>query len=72
MNKVWLGIAYALMGLCLSAPNSWAQEKKGPRLLVKEKVFDAGEIDEGKPIEHAFIVSNEGDEVLKIEKVKPG
>lgn len=72
MNKIWFGIAYAMIGLCLSASNSWAQEKKGPRLSVKEKVFDAGEVDEGNTIEHAFIVSNGGDEVLKIEKVKPG
>lgn len=44
-----------------------------PLISVDQKEFDFGTIQEGNGIiEHAFKVTNIGDETLKIQKVKPG
>ena len=72
MKNIHIGIMGILLCLCLSLTVAGAEESKGPRLVVKEKSFDAGEINEGQDLEHEFIVSNGGDSVLKIEQVKPG
>ncbi|MFH1489500.1 MAG: hypothetical protein ABII06_11410 [Pseudomonadota bacterium] len=72
MKKTCFGIIGLLICICIHFTVAGAQEKKGPRLVIKEKSFDAGEIDEGRNIEHVFNVSNEGDSVLEIEQVKPG
>ena len=44
----------------------------GPKMVVKEKFFDAGKMKEGTLIEHTFKVLNEGDAELKITNVRPG
>ena len=44
----------------------------GPRMVLKEQRFDAGEIMQGKLIEHTFTVVNQGDQTLEIKQVKPG
>jgi Protein of unknown function (DUF1573) len=54
---------------CASAA---AQEKKGPKLIIRNEVFDAGTINEGETIKHTFLIHNEGNEPLKIVDVKPG
>ncbi|MBD3346550.1 MAG: DUF1573 domain-containing protein [Chitinivibrionales bacterium] len=45
-----------------------------PMISVDSADFDVGEIREGSvdKIKHEFTIKNTGDEVLKIEKVKPG
>ncbi len=44
-----------------------------PQLTVDQPIFDFGTIQEGnRTIEHAFKITNTGDETLKIQKVKPG
>jgi len=50
----------------------FAQETKGPRIFIKEMVYDAKDVKEGEVIEHTFRVFNKGDETLNIKKVKPG
>ena len=72
MKNIHIGIIGILLCIFLPLTGVGAEESKGPRLVVKEKSFDAGEINEGQNLEHEFIVSNEGDSVLKIEQVKPG
>jgi hypothetical protein len=42
----------------------------GPRVVVDQSVYDAGELPQGKPIAHAFILKNAGDADLTI-KLKP-
>jgi len=49
-----------------------AQEVLGPKMVLKEREFDCGEVQEGKVIEHTFKVLNQGDEPLEIVGVKPG
>jgi len=72
MRKTCLAIVGLLICACVHFAVAGAQEKKGPRLVIKQKSFDAGKIDEGTKLEHAYTVSNEGDSVLEIKKVKPG
>jgi len=45
-----------------------------PEISVDNANFDAGVISEGsmKELRHTFIIKNIGDEILKIEKVRPG
>ncbi len=44
----------------------------GPKMVVKERLFDAGKMKQGSLIEHTFTVLNEGDAKLEIINVKPG
>ena len=48
------------------------EEAIGPRMVIEEKSVDYKEVDEGEVIEHVFKVLNQGDQPLKIERVKPG
>ena len=49
-----------------------AEEMSGPRLVIKERIFEHEEAEQGAIIEHTFEVRNEGDETLEIKKVVPG
>ena len=51
--------------------SSFAQEKAGPRMVIIEPVFDAGNVNQGTTISHNFIVKNTDDEELLISKVAP-
>lgn len=65
----------ALLVLLLSTflgPTVLAQENRGPRIVVKEQVFDFKEIKEGSVVQHTFKVLNEGDQTLEIKSVRPG
>ena len=72
MKKTYLGIIVLWLCMGIQVTVAGAQERNGPRLVIEKNSFDAGEINEGRNVEHAFVVSNEGDEVLRIEQVKPG
>ncbi len=71
MKRFWLGIS--LLILCLGAyvPASLAQNAADPRMVLREKSFDFKEVNEGKVLEHAFKVFNEGPGPLQIIKVRP-
>jgi hypothetical protein len=63
-------ILFSLIFLCAyPAP---AQADSGPKMVLKEREFDCGEVKEGEVIEHTFSVLNQGDEPLEIVRVKPG
>ena len=51
---------------------SWAQTAVGPKMVIKDKLFDAQQVKEGQIIVHHFKVLNTGDSPLEIKKVKPG
>lgn len=42
-----------------------------PKIDVKEKVFNFGEMVEGQTVEHAYKVQNRGDQPLEIRRLKP-
>ena len=48
-----------------------AQMPSGPQISFKEKNHDFKLVDEGKVLEHTFVISNTGDQPLVIEKVSP-
>jgi hypothetical protein len=68
--SVALGLTIGL--LCVLSHLAWAQEAKQPKLVIKQPLFDAGEIDEGNVIKHTFLVSNTGNGTLEIKDVRPG
>jgi len=43
-----------------------------PKIFIKEGAFDYGKVKQGETISHSFMVVNQGDEKLLIEKVEPG
>lgn len=45
---------------------------QGAKLSMDETIFDAKAVVEGEVVEHTFRVLNQGDQVLEIQKVRPG
>jgi hypothetical protein len=41
-----------------------------PKIDVKEKVFNFGEMVEGQTVEHVYRVQNRGDQPLEIQQLK--
>ncbi len=48
-----------------------AQERKGPRLELKETTYDFGKVVEGARLQHVFQVGNTGDAALDIQRIQP-
>jgi hypothetical protein len=61
---------YVLFLACLIVPLIAPYTYGAPKVLIKEMVYDAGEIPQGKKIVHDFLIKNVGNEVLAL-KVKP-
>jgi hypothetical protein len=72
MRRIVCGACLVIVCLFICLPAVLAQQALGPRIVIKERFFDAKEVKEGEVIEHAFTVYNKGDEVLQIRKVSPG
>lgn len=72
MNKYRLAAFTCVFLFLLCAYPVRAQEVKGPKMVLKEQVFDFKEVKEGETIEHTFLIFNQGDQPLEIKKVKPG
>ncbi|MBW2029109.1 MAG: DUF1573 domain-containing protein [Deltaproteobacteria bacterium] len=53
------------------ASASAAKAGTGPKMVIKERTYEYGEVRQGQTIEHQFKVKNEGDEALKIKRVAP-
>ena len=43
-----------------------------PDMVLKNNEYDVGEVYEGDPVAHAFIIKNQGQGDLVIQSVKPG
>ncbi len=72
MRKRWLVGMICIALLAFFGYSSLAQEPRGPKMVLKERVFDFKEVKEGEVIAHTFKVLNLGDQNLKIIRVKPG
>lgn len=72
MRRRWLVgiICIALLSL-YSYPAAAQEARRGPRMVLKERA-DFKEVMEGEVVEHIFKVLNQGDETLKIIRVRPG
>ena len=72
MKKYFL---VTLAGILLSASCAhwpWAKEPPGPKMVLKERVFNFGEVLESEKMSHVFKVFNKGDQPLEIKAVRPG
>ena len=69
------GFAFSIAAWCFCAlfgiQVCLAQKPVGPQISFKENKFDFKQVEEGKVLEHTFVISNTGDEPLMIEKVEP-
>ena len=59
-------VLVSLIFLCLFAPSAFA----APDLQVETPSFNFGEIFQGEKVPHVFEFTNQGDEVLKIDRVR--
>lgn len=73
MKRVWFAVVLAAWCLDALCGNQvcLARKPAGPQISFKEKHFNFNKVDEGKVLEHTFVVFNTGDEPLVIEKVSP-
>jgi hypothetical protein len=63
---------FIVLSLFVYPSVSAAEELSGPRLVIKERIFEHEKVEQGAIVEHTFQVRNEGDETLEIKKVVPG
>lgn len=56
----------------LASISATAQEIRKPKVFLREHTYDFKEVMEGEVISHTFIISNKGDEELRILQVKAG
>ncbi len=67
-EKSRISLVLILACLLLSAGPIFAG--KGPKLKFREESKDFGKVKQGEVLTHVFVFKNEGDETLKITKVK--
>ena len=48
-----------------------ASAGSGPGMVIEESRIDFGEVNQWDLLVHAFTVTNEGDDILRIERVSP-
>ena len=65
-----LFFSISLIGLCLAT--GWAQQARGPKMVLPEKLYEAQAVKQGDIVTHDFPVLNEGDQPLEIKRVQPG
>jgi hypothetical protein len=53
------------------AAAAFSGERQGPRIYLKDSIFDFGAVRPGTQPEHIFEIKNVGDEVLSILRVQP-
>lgn len=73
MKGILFFVRVFIFVIAISYYPALAQETPtGPKMVLKERVFDFGKVRQGEIIEHSFWVLNKGDQPLKIIGVKPG
>ena len=70
MNKYELVVSKCIFLFLLCPAFVLAQNVKGPKMVIKERVFDFKGVNEGETIEHTFLILNKGDQPLEIKKIK--
>jgi hypothetical protein len=72
MKRLWKAMLLPFFLFAFWGNPVLAEEVKGPKIVLKELLFDFGYVKEGKTIEHTFKVFNQGDQTLEIKQVKAG
>jgi len=72
LQKIIFGVFFSisLVSLCLAIGR--AQQTRGPKMVLPEKLYKAQAVMQGDIVSHAFPVLNEGDQPLEIKRVQPG
>jgi hypothetical protein len=65
-------VVFFLFLVCLAGSFASQAQAEGPKLLIPQTSFDFGYAPPQSVISHYYLVKNVGEDVLKIEKVKPG
>jgi hypothetical protein len=50
---------------------SVASAQSGPKLVIPQSEFDFGSVSQGQKVEHEFVVRNDGDQDLVIQRIAP-
>ena len=69
--KHWLSGLTSLALVLICSNLAPADQGGAPKMILKAQNFYFGEVMEGEVITHTFEVLNQGDKMLKIEKVNP-
>lgn len=72
MKRYWLATLLLFFLSAFMDYSVLAQDVRGPKMVLKEQVFDFKEVKEGDVVQHTFKVFNEGDQTLEIKNVRPG
>jgi hypothetical protein len=70
MNSIRFTTLFPVLTLLLLGYLYPADAAGSPGIALEERLFAAGEVQEGEVIEHIFTFTNEGDKILNIN-VKP-
>jgi hypothetical protein len=71
MRMNMIGISVLILATVAVSGVLAADERRGPRISVKETRFDLGMVEQGVQPEHIFEITNTGDEVLEIKQIQP-
>ena len=71
-RKFWLFGLTILALILMCGHFALADQDGAPKMVLKERDFDFGEVKGGEVITHTFEVLNQGDQILTIEKINPG
>lgn len=71
MNNIAIKSFLIILIFLLIPCSAYPQNINQGSLVLKEWEFDFGKIQEGSSISHDFIVLNQGDEIIEIQKVAP-
>lgn len=67
MNYIRFTTLFPVLALLMLVYPYAAHAAVGPGIVLEERFFAAGKVQEGEVIEHIFTFSNEGDKVLNID-----
>ena len=70
MKKAGISMV-VLAAVAIAASGFAGDQRQGPRIFVKDALFDIGTVEPGAQPEHIFEIKNVGDEVLDIQRVQP-
>jgi hypothetical protein len=71
-QKLVFGVFFSISLVSLCLATGWAQQARGPKMVLPEKLYNAQEVEEGDVVAHDFPVLNQGDQPLEIKRVQPG
>lgn len=63
-------VPFVLFLACILLSGSFIFAGKGPKIKFREESKDFGKMKQGKVLTHIFVFKNEGDEILKIKRVR--